>query len=98
MLIPEAVFASAPRQCKGVLVKVTEWYPRRPGAETEFSCLAVITRMSEEDAVALPLPVYDVKLFEKTKMSFKEAWKDAKNLGKSVMAEAVHGDDKWVVG
>lgn len=99
VLIPETLFSSKPRQCKAILVKVTEWWPRRAGGATEFSCLAVITRLSDEEAAAAEgLPMYDVRRFERTKVSLKEVWRDAKGLGKSLASEVVHGDEKWVIG
>lgn len=98
IVIPETLFASSPRQCKAILVKVREWWPRRPGGEAEFSCLAVLTRM--DDGEATGLPEYEVKRFERTKpwKGPKACWKGAVDAGKRVVAEGVWADDKWVVG
>lgn len=98
VIIPETIFASAPLQCKGVLVKVTEWYPRRGGGQAEFQSLAVITRLGEEEVAASELPLVEVRRYEKTKASFKAAWKDVSNVSRHVLSESVHQDDKWVIG
>ena len=98
VLIPEVMFATKSLECQAVLVKVLNWYPNRPGGETQFSALAILTLMTPEDWSASSLPEVEVRLYEKQKLNSRQAWKDFGNTMKKFAQDSTHKNDKWIVG